>query len=399
VNNTQQDCTPYILTARHCFIDGIGPFRDPTTSIFRFLYWKPNCGSGTPTNWQSITGATVRAHNASTDFALLELSQKPPSSWNLYYSGWDRSTTPAQKATGIHHPRGDAMKICHSRNPVIAVSWENMGGLSYWKATFTEGIVQDASSGSPLFNQNNRIVGQLRGTQGYLCFTNDCHCSQKTPSGDYGRFYLSWTGGGTDATRLSNWLAPGLGNNAPQSLNGMVPCVPSVFISGPSSIPVSGTGNFYAYVTNNCPTLGTITYEWQIGPYTNSFYSSGNYASASFNYETTFRISVRATNACGTGSWEDHYVTVENKSPSAVVSPNPVSDILNIDVSPNARSANTVYDIRLYSVFGSQLRQTNTNSSTVGQLNVSNLPDGIYFLHIYDGVNSTPEVHRIIVKH
>jgi hypothetical protein len=33
------------------------------------------------------------------------------------------------------------------------------------------------------------------------------------------------------------------------------------------------------------------------------------------------------------------------------------------------------------------------------QIDVSNLPDGVYFLHVYDGVSSTPEVHRIIVKH
>jgi hypothetical protein len=32
------------------------------------------------------------------------------------------------------------------------------------------------------------------------------------------------------------------------------------------------------------------------------------------------------------------------------------------------------------------------------QFNVSNLPVGIYYLHVYDGVNSKPEIHKIVVE-
>ena len=77
VNNTNQDFTPYILTANHCYFDGNTQISNPGTSIFRFFYWRPNCtagstiGTGTPTGWQSITGATLRARHGATDFALL----------------------------------------------------------------------------------------------------------------------------------------------------------------------------------------------------------------------------------------------------------------------------------------------------------------------------------------
>jgi len=40
-----------------------------------------------------------------------------------------------------------------------------------------------------------------------LVSDNPCHC-QQTPIGEYGRFDISWNGGGTNDTRLSNWLDP-----------------------------------------------------------------------------------------------------------------------------------------------------------------------------------------------
>jgi len=224
VNNTRQDLTPYILTARHNFFNdnnhGSVPNRNPATAVFRFLYWRPSCGSGNPSNYRSITGATLRATYRSTDVALLELSTIPPFSWNLYYAGWDRTAIPAQNATAIHHPRGDAMKIAHNRNSVVAITWpgnsQPIGALTHWRATFNDGIVQHGSSGSPLFNQNHRIVGQLHGNTNNQCqpWDNDCFCNQ-TPVGEYGRFDLSWTGGGAPNTRLRDWLDPlGIGTTA-----------------------------------------------------------------------------------------------------------------------------------------------------------------------------------------
>jgi len=214
VNNTQQDFKPYYLTANHCYFDSNGTLtQNPSTNIFRFRYWRPNCSSGNPSNWVSVVGATIRANYETTDFALLELKMRPPVDYNVYYAGWDRTATPAQNTTAIHHPRGDAMKISHDADSAVAVPWQYhyTGALTYWRATFDYGIVQHGSSGSPLFNQNHKIIGQLRGRQGNQCGShtsdNACHCSQ-TPIGEYGRFDLSWIGGGTDDSRLSNWLDP-----------------------------------------------------------------------------------------------------------------------------------------------------------------------------------------------
>jgi len=44
------------------------------------------------------------------------------------------------------------------------------------------------------------------------------------------------------------------------------------------------------------------------------------------------------------------------------------------------------------------VRQTYTKDGTV-QFNVANLPNGFYYLHIYDGVNDTPKIQQIVVQH
>jgi hypothetical protein len=93
-------------------------------------------------------------------------------------------------------------------------------------------------------------------------------------------------------------------------------------------------------------------------------------------------------------SLHDNLDNVKNSSGKDInVYPNPAGDYLNISI--NGKSAS---DIRLYDAYGTLLRQAKTGSGTV-QLNVSNLPNGLYYLHIYDGINKTPEVRQIMVKH
>ena len=143
--------------------------------------------------------------------------------------------------------------------------------------------------------------------------------------------------------------------------------------------------------------MGITGYQWQISPTPSTFFDFGYYASAYFSVADVYRVSVRATSACGTGQWADFYITVG--SPSRVY-PNPANDILNVEVD-YAKTQGTIinYDIRLYDGLGNQVRQTTTNRSTIAQVSVSGLPNGIYYLHIYDGVGSKPDIHRIVVQH
>jgi len=197
---------------------------------------------------------------------------------------------------------------------------------------------------------------------------------------------------------------------------------------------MQGTSFNYGYITDfvsTCPGepisltpdipagLGTV-YEYKIQTTGVSAQVSSSTGVITFTAPTTIRATFKILfcyrTSCGWSVWKTLYGSVRDcdagedpwKSPgqvdkSSFVYPSPVSHILNIDVSQatntNTHNTNTIYDIRLYSLMGSQVRQTSTNSGTVAQIDVSNLPDGIYFLHIYNGISSTPMVHRIIVKH
>ncbi|MCL1937015.1 MAG: T9SS type A sorting domain-containing protein, partial [Candidatus Azobacteroides sp.] len=55
-------------------------------------------------------------------------------------------------------------------------------------------------------------------------------------------------------------------------------------------------------------------------------------------------------------------------------------------------------DIRLYDGLGNLLRQATATGGKI-EFNVANLPNGIYYLHIYDGVNEKPEMRQIVVQH
>ena len=76
-------------------------------------------------------------------------------------------------------------------------------------------------------------------------------------------------------------------------------------------------------------------------------------------------------------------------SPSNVY-PNPASDILNVEIETEA-------DVMLRSR-GNILRSARTKSITA-QFNVNSLPDGVYYLHVYNGIDNKPEITQIIVQH
>jgi hypothetical protein len=124
-------------------------------------------------------------------------------------------------------------------------------------------------------------------------------------------------------------------------------------------------------------------------------------------------IEVRYYSECGPGAWKS--ITIDyNKAYSsrsvASAYPHPASDILNIEFDREALaqvqalssakpvSREAVFDIRLYDGQGNLLRQQETEGSKV-QFNVSSLPNGIYYLHIYDGSGEKPQINQIIVNH
>ena len=178
VNNTANDGTPYFLTANHCL-------GTPNTWTYYFNHESSTCsGSTGPTN-NSISGGTLLVNNGGSDVALIELSSTPPASWGVEYAGWDASNSAHSSAVGIHHPSGDVKKICFEDN---APYTSTAGGAQVWWINAWElGVTEPGSSGSPLFNQDHRIIGQLYG--------GAAACSGSVNNGSYdyyGRFDISW---------------------------------------------------------------------------------------------------------------------------------------------------------------------------------------------------------------
>ena len=201
INNTNQDRTPYVLTAFHCQdIDGL---RTITTY---FLYQSRTCNNNAGGSIsKSITGATIKAkhsYNGGSDFCLLQLSSSIPDSYTPYYAGWDRSSTgyPSLGAC-IHHPGGDYKKISFPRAVQRGTgSYAKFFYCAWYTGNNNRGVTEQGSSGSPLFNAEKRIVGQL--------YAGSSSCEEMDGTDLYGRVYSSWTGNNTNTTSLKSWLDP-----------------------------------------------------------------------------------------------------------------------------------------------------------------------------------------------
>jgi hypothetical protein len=182
VNNTAEDGTPFFLTANHCL-------GGENFWIFMFNYESPNCTNvDGPTN-QTVQNATLLFNNNNSDGALLQISEDIPETYFPYYNGWNAVDSASTNSVCIHHPSGDIKKITFDDDASISSGWLG-GGNSHWKiANWEDGTTEGGSSGSPLFDQNHRITGQLHG--------GTASCSNNI--NDYfGKFALSWTLGMSD---------------------------------------------------------------------------------------------------------------------------------------------------------------------------------------------------------
>ena len=210
INNTLGDKKPYMLTANHCLQNS-----DPTYWSVRYNWMSPSpiCGEedasvDIQTNF-TVSGAVLRANNALSDFVLVELVNPIPSSWDIAFAGWDISDENPLFEVGIHHPNGDIMKICRDNDGAVKENANGtevwlIGGISAGEGDGWElGTTESGSSGSPLFNESGKIIGQLYAGQ------SNCNGVENNNDYDiYGRFGVSWNAGNTPQTRLKDWLDP-----------------------------------------------------------------------------------------------------------------------------------------------------------------------------------------------
>ncbi len=197
VNNVRQDGTPYFLSANHCLPNNTN---EVETWLYVFNYESPTCTDEDGRLDQTVSGSVLRASSPDSDFVLLELSAVPPLEYGVYFAGWSAEDVAASQSTCIHHPAGDIKKITFNEDVLVNDNISGTPSNSFWKVTEWErGTTEGGSSGSPLFDPNKRIVGQLYG--GLASCNNN---SWDT----YGKFAYSWNSGNNINRRLKEWLDP-----------------------------------------------------------------------------------------------------------------------------------------------------------------------------------------------
>lgn len=204
INNARNDCTPYFLTANHC---GVSNNNAPSL----VAYWNfqndvcrqpGSTASGAAGNGQLNqfnTGSIFRSAWFESDFCLVELDDPLDASHEPFLAGWSL-LTPADSMIGIHHPGVEEKRISFDFDTNDWTSWfGNIDSTHIVVQDWDIGTTEGGSSGSPLFDQDKRIIGQLHGG-GAACGNN--------LSDEYGWLLKSWDGGGTSDTRLRDWLDP-----------------------------------------------------------------------------------------------------------------------------------------------------------------------------------------------
>ena len=248
VNNTSGDLEQLFLTANHCLIGSVSSW------VFMFNYDSPQCtpNQDGPTS-MTVQGSTLLASNSASDFALVKITEDIPQEYNVHWAGWSAIDQASTKSVGIHHPAGDVKKISFDYDPSSTSDYDPSPYLadSHWEVTaWDDGTTEPGSSGSPLFDQNQRIIGQLHG--GWAS------CTSITQD-YYGKVSMSWNRGTTPSTRLKDWLDPV--NSGELELDGFDPS-----LGNPDVVPPTAITNLN--ITNITST--GLTLNWT-APYDTSY--------------------------------------------------------------------------------------------------------------------------------
>jgi lysyl endopeptidase len=208
VNNVEFDGTPYFMTANHCSIGAGNAASLVTYWNFENSTCRPpgepgSGGTGDGTLDQFNTGSTFRASLAASDFTLVELFNEPNPAWGVTYAGWDARDQATDWAIAVHHPSTNEKRISFEYDATSITDYlsdtPNPNQTHIRVEDWDLGTTEPGSSGSPLFNPDGQVVGQLHG--GYAA------CSNDDPDW-YGRIAWSWDSGGSASARLRDWLDP-----------------------------------------------------------------------------------------------------------------------------------------------------------------------------------------------
>ncbi len=283
VNNTAEDGTPYFLTAYHC----LNTNESAETLITYFNYERSDC-NGLGNAGKTLSGASLKASLDESDFTLLLLDEQPTPDYQPYFAGWNATEDRPFSTVSIHHPNGERKKISVDFDPAFSyndnINWgENIISPpnSHWVLQFDRGATAGGSSGSPLFNEEGLIIGQLHGGSNNIDF--------------YGKFFYSWNKVPFLAQSLYLWLDPL--NKGVRKLQGYFP--PDNHPEAHFYVDINPTCKNTPIQLQNKSLFQQGSYEWTISPNSYIFLEGTSNTSeepvVSFQDEVSYTISLKTT--------------------------------------------------------------------------------------------------------
>jgi PKD repeat protein len=307
VNNTLYNGTPHFMTANHCINSSL----NASTLVIYFNYENSTCTASDALNKQTLSGATIEATNKYSDFTLVIMNDSPPESYNAYFLGWNSIDSYSSNATCIHHPSGSPKCISVDNNSPVSyagrISWDN-GYISaintHWQVAFDQGNTEGGSSGSPLMDNNKRVIGQLHGGDDTESF--------------YGKFSLSWNYGGTSASQLKDWLDPN--NSGLAAIDGgyMKTKPKSKFIANLQNICINDTIKF-----TDQSSYAPTQWEWKVSPNSYQYIKGSDSLSRNpgiiFNNNGLYAVTLITKNNYGSDTLlKTNYISVVNNVQVAI---------------------------------------------------------------------------------
>ena len=354
INNTSQDCKPYVLTALNSFSN----INDSEFNfwIFYFNFQSSNCdnpfsSSTVPNKYISgcfkVADSGDNGGETGSDFLLLHLGDTNnvnltvtkllSNDFKAFWNGWSINSNSTAGGACIHHPVGDIKKISTSTETPENSSWQNNDLNSHWRIRWTSntngyGITEDGSTGAPFFDNQGYIIGTLTG--------GESSCEDIYAPNYFGKMSYHWDSNDTsNIHKLKPWLDP-LNLGYSTILGSYNPCStapPPIaqFTANTIEVPMNSDVSFTdlstGYITN---------WYWSINPSTGWEFVNSPFEQnpiVRFNSAQTYTVTLTASNPNGS-SIESKYEYIKCYYNTTYCTPEPtvqdcVEYIYNVSVS------------------------------------------------------------------
>jgi hypothetical protein len=179
---------PYFMTGYHC----VSTQPEASSSNYFWFYQTNSCNGSVPSlsavpqtlGADFLAGSPSFLNNGSSnDFSFVRHRQSSPG--GTFFMGWTTTAPPlGEPFTGIHHPSGSFKRISFGNRATTGAGLPPGAAGQFWEVRWNDGVTEQGSSGSPLYNNQRQFIGQL------CCGTSEC-ASPSDPD-YYGRFDLTF---------------------------------------------------------------------------------------------------------------------------------------------------------------------------------------------------------------